>query len=145
MTYHSTKMNKRKAISKKDRKLVYKMYAGHCAYCGCELELKEMQVDHFNSIYAYNGKNEIENYMPSCRQCNFYKSAGTIEQFRKHIKNTLWANLKETFQYRLALKYKLIEENDKEIKFCFELHENQVTHKSPTAGKHNENSYVDLR
>ena len=56
MTYHSTKMNKRKAISKKDRKLVYEMYNGHCAYCGCELELKKMQVDHFNSVYAYNGK-----------------------------------------------------------------------------------------
>ena len=26
-------MNKRKAISKKDRELVYEMYNGHCAYC----------------------------------------------------------------------------------------------------------------
>lgn len=138
-------MSKRKAVSKKDRKLVYEMYGGHCAYCGCKLELKDMQVDHFNSVYAYDGKNELENYMPSCRQCNFYKSTGTIEQFRKHIKSTLWANLKETFQYRLALKYKLIEENDKEIEFYYESHENQVTHKSPIVGKHNGNSYVDWR
>ena len=45
-------MTNRKVISKKDRELVYKMYDGHCAYCGCELELKDMQLDHFNSIYA---------------------------------------------------------------------------------------------
>ncbi len=29
---------KRKSIPKKTREEVYKMYDGHCAYCGCELE-----------------------------------------------------------------------------------------------------------
>mgnify|MGYP004487825509 CR=1 FL=1 len=46
---------KRKSPTKEERKLVYQMYDGHCAYCGCKLELKEMQVDHINSIYAYDG------------------------------------------------------------------------------------------
>ena len=33
-------------ISKKTREIVYNKYNGHCAYCGCEIEMKDMQVDH---------------------------------------------------------------------------------------------------
>ena len=135
----------RKAPTKEQRKLVYQMYDGHCAYCGCELELKDMQVDHFNSVYAYDGKDELENYMPSCRQCNFYKSTGTAEQFRQNLKETMLRGLKKTFQYRLLVKYDLIQENDKEIKFYFEEHENRVTHKIPEASKHNGNPYLTFK
>lgn len=135
----------RKAPTKEQRKLVYQMYEGHCAYCGCELELKDMQVDHFNSVYAYDGKNEIENYMPSCRQCNFYKRACTVEQFRQNLKETMLVGLKKTFQYRLLVKYGLIQENDKEIKFYFEEHENQITHKFPKISKHNGNPYLTFK
>ena len=138
-------MTIRKSPTKEQRKLVYQMYDGHCAYCGCELEFKDMQVDHFNSVYAYDGKNEIENYMPSCRQCNFYKSTGTIEQFRQNLKETMLKGLKKTFQYRLLVKYDLIRENDKEIKFYFEEHENRVTHKIPEASKHNGNPYLTFK
>ena len=135
----------RKAPTKEQRKLVYQMYDGRCAYCGCELELKDMQVDHFNSVYAYDGKDELENYMPSCRQCNFYKSTGTVEQFRQNLKETMLRGLKKTFQYRLLVKYDLIQENDKEIKFYFEEHENRVTHKIPEANKHNGNPYLTFK
>lgn len=135
----------RKAPTKEQRKLVYQMYEGRCAYCGCELEFKDMQVDHFNSVYAYDGKDELENYMPSCRQCNFYKSTGTIEQFRQNLKETMLKGLKKTFQYRLLVKYDLIQENDKEIKFYFEEHENRVTHKIPEASKHNGNPYLTFK
>lgn len=138
-------MTIRKSPTKERRKLVYQMYDGHCAYCGCELEFKDMQVDHFNSVYAYDGKNEIGNYMPSCRQCNFYKSTGTIEQFRQNLKETMLKGLKKTFQYRLLVKYDLIRENDKEIKFYFEEHENRVTHKIPEASKHNGNPYLTFK
>ena len=138
-------MTTRKSPTKEQRKLVYQMYDGHCAYCGCELEFKNMQVDHFNSIYAYDGKNELENYMPSCRQCNFYKSTGTVEQFRQNLKETMLKGLKKTFQYRLLVKYDLIRENDKEIKFYFEEHENRVTHKIPEASKHNGNPYLTFK
>jgi 5-methylcytosine-specific restriction endonuclease McrA len=30
-----------------NRKLVFNKYNGHCAYCGIELTIKSMQVDHF--------------------------------------------------------------------------------------------------
>ena len=69
----------------------------------------------------------------------------TYHSTKMNKRKAMWANLKETFQYRLALKYDLIKENDKEIKFYYELHENEVTHKIPTVGKHNGNSYIDWR
>lgn len=116
---------KHKTIPKRVRELVYKKYDGHCAYCGCELEYKEMQVDHINSIYRavymHEGVDEnINNYMPSCRQCNFYKSTFTLEKFRERLSDTLIKNLQKKFNYKLALKYGLISENVKPVEFYFE-------------------------
>lgn len=72
---------KRKSIPKKVRLEVYNMYNGHCAYCGCEIEYKELQVDHIHLFYL-DGKDIKENYRPSYRMCNFYKSTFSIEGFR---------------------------------------------------------------
>lgn len=116
---------KRKAISKQNRQIVYAKYNGHCAYCGCELEYKDMQVDHIESVYHAERKGEntddsIENYMPSCRMCNFYKGAGDIEYLRKRLTEELVRNMRKPFDYRMALKYGLIEEHIKPIVFYFE-------------------------
>ncbi len=115
----------RKPIPKKLREQVYAKYNGHCAYCGCELEYKDMQVDHIEPVYwAEIGRlkpNEtIDNYMPSCRACNFYKSIFSIEQFRHNLQEVLMRNVRRAFDYRLAVKYGLVVENVKPIKFYFE-------------------------
>lgn len=107
-------------ISKSDRHKVYRMYDGHCTYCGCDLEYKKMQVDHIQSVYAHNGKNEISNYMPACRMCNFYKSTLSIEDFRERVQ-TLLERLNKLFIYRLAIRYGLIVEHKHDIKFYFEV------------------------
>ena len=39
-------MNQRRKLTKDERMAVYEKTNGHCAYCGCELEYKDMQVDH---------------------------------------------------------------------------------------------------
>lgn len=110
-------------FSKLVREKVYQKYNGHCAYCGCELQYKDMQVDHIESRYKaeYRGKevdNSIDNLNPSCRACNFYKGEKSIEVFRRDIINTLLPNLKKNFNFRLALKYGLVAE--KEVKpVCF--------------------------
>lgn len=120
---------KRKPIPKMIRQKVYEKYNGHCAYCGCELECKDMQVDHVESVYLATeclGKavdDSINNYMPSCRMCNYYKNTGTIESFRNRLTDTLMRNVRLTFDYRLALKYGLIKEYVKPIKFYFEQNE----------------------
>lgn len=115
----------RKRLTKDERMKVYNKYNGHCAYCGCELEYKDMQVDHIDSIEMARMQGRIAeedfcNYNPSCRQCNFYKGAWTLEQFRKHITSMLLPNLQKTFNYRLALKYGLIKEDIKPVVFYFE-------------------------
>ena len=64
---------KRKSISKAMRQKVLDKYGGRCAYCGKELDLKTLRVDHLHPHYR-GGEDSFENYMPACYQCNFYKS-----------------------------------------------------------------------
>lgn len=128
----------RKAISKKTRQAVYDKYDGHCAYCGCKLLINEMQVDHISSVFGaeYNGMpvdNGIDNYNPSCRQCNFYKGTWTLEAFRNNLTTMMMQNLKHNFNYRMALKYGLIEEHINPVIFYFEKAE--LNHISETTEK----------
>lgn len=109
----------RQPIPKNVRKQVYQKYNGHCAYCGCKLDYKDMQVDHIESVYKSGENNDIDNLMPSCRMCNFYKGYADIECFRKRLE-TLHERLRKPFIYRLALKYGLIVEIKKEVIFYFE-------------------------
>ena len=115
-------MTKRKPIPQKIRKRVYEKYNGHCAYCGCELEYKDMQVDHITPLYWHGGENSLENYMPACRMCNFYKSTMTVEKFRQNIQ-TLHDRLERSFIYRLAKRYGIITEHKDQIVFYFEKEE----------------------
>ena len=115
----------RKSISKELRFKVYNKYNGHCAYCGCELEYKDMQVDHIDSYYinTYYGNNDnidISNLNPACRMCNFYKSTMPIEKFREQL-GLIVDRLNKDFTYRLAKKYNLIEEKEIKIKFYYEV------------------------
>lgn len=123
-------MSKHKAIPKKTRMALYEKYNHKCAYCGCDLEYKYMQVDHIKSVYANaDFKQNMtddemyseDNLLPACRQCNFYKSSMDLETFRERLATTLIQNLQKTFQYRLALKYGLIEEHIEPVKFYFEM------------------------
>lgn len=109
----------RKNIPQKIRKQVYEKYGGHCAYCGCELEYKDMQVDHVASVYWNNGGNEIDNLMPACRMCNFYKSTFTLDKFRERLQS-LTERLDRDFTYRLAKKYGIITERKEPVVFYFE-------------------------
>ena len=103
---------KHKKISKQQREAVFNKYGGRCAYCGCELSLRTMQVDHIKAVYASSLVNNgvetqddnLENLNPSCRQCNFYKGTLNIEQFRDKIKTTLYETCQNTFQAKLAKK-----------------------------------------
>ena len=118
-------MNKRKPISKKLREQVYKKYNGHCAYCGCELEIKDMQVDHVLSVARAKwikdelNLNNIDNLMPSCRACNYYKDTYSIETFRKNL-STLMERVRKQYIFRLAEKYGMVQEMNWDGKFYFE-------------------------
>lgn len=87
-----------------------------------------MQVDHVKSVYTNLDLRETmtekemydeENFMPTCRQCIFYKSTMTVEDFRKRLQTTMMNNLRKNFGYRLAVKYGLVEGKNKEYCFLF--------------------------
>lgn len=97
-------MSKHKTIPKKIRMNLYDRYNHKCAYCGCDIEYKDMQVDHIKSVYANTDIKQImsdeelyaeDNLLPACRQCNFYKSSMDIELFRKRLTETLMQNLQK--------------------------------------------------
>lgn len=122
-------MSRHKTIPPQKRRLIYEKYDGCCAYCGCEIDLKDMQADHIKSVYANSDIHkdmtdeelyDLDNLLPACRQCNFYKSTFDLETFRKRLTDTMMKNLQKEFSYRLALKYGLIEEHIAPVKFYFE-------------------------
>ena len=119
-------MARRKPIPQKIRRRVYEKYGGHCAYCGCELEYEDMQVDHIIPVYLNDSKNEIDNLMPACRMCNFYKSTFTIERFREQLQS-LPERLDRNFTYRLAKKYGIVVESNEVVEFYFEKREMKLS------------------
>lgn len=111
-------MSNRAKIDKGTRKLVYDKYQGHCAYCGKPVEYKDMQVDHLHPIYL-GGEDKLENYMPSCRACNFRKATMSVDKFREELKLQCKRML-NTFQGKQSLTYGLIEKKDIDVVFYFE-------------------------
>ena len=127
--YKNGERKKRKQWTKSERLKVYEKCNGHCAYCGCELEYKDMQIDHIVAIHGGDEAdkmikdktiNTIDNCLPSCRQCNFYKEALTIEEYRNKIQQTLTHTCVSTFPVKLALKYGILKLFGWDGKFYFE-------------------------
>lgn len=104
------------------REAVYQKYGGRCAYCGRPIEYKDMQVDHFIPIRGHKGQetNDFKNLMPSCRMCNHYKRANSLEGFRHLIKTIPEKLMRDSYIYKIGIVYGNVIENTKPIKFYFE-------------------------
>jgi len=103
-----------------DRLSVYNKYGGHCAYCGRYIEFKDMQVDHFiPKNRGEHGTDDISNLMPSCRTCNHYKRAHSLEIFRRYIQE-IPRKLRQNYIYKVGVVYGNVIEHEKPIKFYFE-------------------------
>ena len=114
-------------MNKKQRQQVYDKYKGHCAYCGKEIAYEDMQVDHIKPKqrgWVYNpnnvGTDEMDNYNPSCRPCNFRKGILTIEQFRAELTSQCEGIIKRSFQVRQSIDYGLLKVEMHPIVFYFE-------------------------
>lgn len=112
----------RKAIKKAEREKVYLKYNGHCAYCGKNIAYKDMQVDHLIPLEGWNekGTNDFDNLMPSCRMCNHYKRANSLEGWRRMIEEIPEKMERDSYIYRVALDYELIEPKSHKVCFYFE-------------------------
>jgi 5-methylcytosine-specific restriction endonuclease McrA len=108
------------------REAVFSKFNGHCAYCGCELGAR-WHVDHllplvrdpFTGKKKYPERDNLENLMPSCISCNNYKNSHSIEDFRGLIAG-LRKQLMLSTQYKISLRYGLVIEVEKEVKFHYE-------------------------
>jgi hypothetical protein len=89
-----------------DRNKVLAKYNGHCAYCGKEITVKEMQVDHIQAK-RYNGTDDFNNLNPSCRRCNHYKRASGLESFRWLMK-TIHTRIEADYITKVAIDYGII-------------------------------------
>jgi 5-methylcytosine-specific restriction endonuclease McrA len=121
-----------------DRQEVHDKFQWHCAYCGCDILLKEMQVEHIipksnfemrvsNNINVPSflthlrvwNENHIDNLFPSCRSCNYYKETKSLDTFRKELEKQR-ERLQDNFNYKMAKKYWQIQETPIDIIFYFE-------------------------
>ena len=115
-----------------DRKAVYDKYGGRCAYCGREITMKSMQVDHRlpKSIYeapatmglidGLDSIDDFDNLMPSCRRCNQYKSTMSVEAFRKQIETIPQKLGKREFIYKVGIDYGFYDDKPRKVTFYFE-------------------------
>lgn len=112
-------MNKRKSISKSTRTFVYRMYNGHCAYCGTEIAYKDMQVDHAIPL-RIGGADDISNYMPACRSCNHYKHTLDIEGFREYLSGIHKRLQRDNVTYNIAERFGVVQHVTDDIVFYYE-------------------------
>ena len=124
----NNKQMNRQRFNSKTRERVYAKCNGHCAYCGAEIPISKMQIDHlipfeFAEAYAAQGidLNAIENLMPSCRSCNNYKSSLTLEKFRQAIERWPEVLQRDNVTYRNAVRFGMIEPKPHKVTFYFEL------------------------
>lgn len=114
---------------------VWLKYDKHCSYCGKEIKYEDMQVDHLEPIahnnHHYIGKDiygnpvfknpdRFENLMPSCRRCNHYKRANTLNFFRSMI-DTLHERIRKNYIVKVAEDFGLIEFHEFKGLFYFEI------------------------
>ena len=127
------------AFSKQQRIEIHSKFNGKCAYCGAEIQLKDMQVDHIiaqrNFIADIQNKfripnflnhltpldvNNIDNLHPACRICNKWKSDFDLEFFRRELSEQVNRLNSYSTNYRIAKKYGQIQETVAPIRFFFE-------------------------
>lgn len=112
-------MSKRKRLTKAQRLEIYNKTDGHCAYCGCDLEYKQIQIDHVVPIHN-GGPDTKDNMLPACRSCNHYKHTLDIEDFRDSIERFPDVLMRDNVTYKNAVRYGLVIPNPKPVVFYFE-------------------------
>jgi 5-methylcytosine-specific restriction endonuclease McrA len=141
-----TTTTKGEEMKNRDREAVFNKYGGKCAYCGSDLH-KGWHVDHLEPCrrivhlvqveqpegvypryrwvekfigYANSEANHMDNYLPSCRRCNGWKSTHSLEQFRFEIAEQVKRARAYSCNFRMAEDFELVEETNKPVIFYLE-------------------------
>lgn len=125
-------------LNKKQREQLFNKYGGRCAYCGDNLT-NRWQADHIEPIYRtweFTGemwnsstritgsknpeKDTFENLNPCCAKCNLKKGTSTIEGFRETLSLQIDRVMRDSNNFRFALKYGQVKITKSPIVFYFE-------------------------
>lgn len=126
-------------FTKETRIKVHQKFNGKCAYCGDDIKLRDMQIDHvipkanffmhvannyevpeFLKHLTLQDVNHFYNLFPACRVCNKWKATFHLELFRHEIQSQVKRLNERSSNYRMAKKYGMIEEKNIKIEFYFE-------------------------
>lgn len=117
----------RRKLTKTERQQVYDKCHGHCAYCGCVLDYKDMQVDHCTPVKNWpeelaEGRdvNDFENLLPACRSCNHYKATLDVEGYRKYLAGISQRLMRDSIPYQVAIRFGIVTHVRDDIIFYFE-------------------------
>ena len=114
----------KRPFGKKIRTKVLAKFSGKCAYCGKDITLKTMQVDHIIPK-SKSGTDDMANLNPSCGACNAVKCSATIDEFRiRYFRKTMgipWFTPEQREYLKSAYGIDMDEENKKRTgSFYFE-------------------------
>lgn len=109
----------RRKLSKSERMQVYEKCKGHCAYCGCEMEYKDMQVDHVKPL-RIGGADELSNMLPTCRSCNHYKATLDVDGFRKYLGSIHKRLMRDSIPFQVAVRFGIVQHVGDDVSFYFE-------------------------
>lgn len=111
-----------------DREIVLQKFGKKCAYCGCDLHLPSLHIDHI--IPKRRGMNQhqfddsivscMNNYNPCCKSCNSSKGSMLLEVWRNELEQKISRLLRYSSTYRSALKFGLLTPTNKPVIFYFE-------------------------
>lgn len=128
----------RAMTTKKQRQIVWDKSGGYCWYCGCELPEKGWHIDHLEPVVRYDDiemtdtgyrrvkklrnpeKDTIENYVPSCKECNLFKGVFSVEDFRKEIEKQVERARRYSVNYRNAERFGLVKVVKESVLFWYE-------------------------
>lgn len=120
-------MSARKKLTPAERRAVYDKLGGHCAYCGCRIAYKDMQVDHLVPL-RQGGPDDLSNMLPTCRECNHYKRGNSLEGWRRMIEATPDTLARDCYTYRQAVRFGTVTPSPRKIVFYFERREMEANH-----------------
>ncbi|NBK77313.1 HNH endonuclease [bacterium D16-76] len=112
-------MAKRRRLTQIERRTIYNLTGGRCAYCGTQIAFDDMQVDHVVPLRK-GGSDTMDNMLPACRSCNHYKSTLTVEQFRKAIERMPDMLMRDSVTYKNAVRFGVVLPTPHALKFYFE-------------------------
>lgn len=137
-------------LTKLQRRELFDIFEGRCAYCGCQLPENGWHADHVEAIWRewWKGRmkitwevqdgrlvkreerqrisclkpqnDHIGNLFPSCRACNIDKAANTLEDWRAELERKVQVLRNNYSAFRHAERFGLVTVNNASVVFYFE-------------------------